>query len=257
MVNELAANGFINDQDVEIHEEVVQDTRTLSFKKGNITVSIPKLGEVMPFRTYWPGMTLVEEDRKAIEEKLRSVMYERALPTPTPMLTTPPTVTKCSDESTLEGSTLTTSSENEEEMSGSSGSLEESGLINFVKVHWRKSKWIVDNIQLVRPHHYSSIRAPTSSGDTMEEKDEFKVVIVWSNKAEKKEGIDLLYMIMAARSEGISTDYLEDVMKFKEVMEDGEMWSVFHKKNVVVGFPGPKGEAEFVESFQAMEDEEL
>ncbi len=255
MVNELAAHGFIDGDDCEVNEETVQAMRALSFQKGNVVVSLPKLGDEKTFQGYWPGSTVDGGDRKMILNRLQSVMHDRALPPQRAKSIASPNSAKCSDESRLRGTTLT-ASENEEASSGSSGrdtSLEDTGLIKFVKVHWRQSKWIADNVHLIRSTQHSHLRAPTNSDDAWEEDDKFKAVIVWSNKRERREGINLLERIIAARLGGSSKDYMKDAMLCQEVMENGEVWVVFHKKDVVVGFPGFEGEDEFLEGVQSME----
>lgn len=253
LVNELAARGFIEDDECDISEETVQASRALCFKKGNVVVSIPKLGGATAFKGYWPGSQVDEEDRKMVSERLQSVVHDRAVPKETCRLMTSPSSTQCSNASGLRGTTLTVS-ENEGDTSSSSGRdtrIEDSGLIKFVKVHWRHSKWIADNIHLIRPHQYTHLRTSTSSADT--EGDDFKAVIVWSNKKEKKQGINLLERVIAERLGGNEKESMKDVMVCEETIDDEEEWLVFHKNDVVVAFPGPEGDTEFLESVQARE----
>jgi Holliday junction resolvase-like predicted endonuclease len=260
MVNELAAHGVIEDEDCDVYEEMVQGTRALSFQKGNVVVSVPKLGDTSSFRGYWPGSKVDERDQKMVSCKLQSVMHDRALQARPSVVNTSPESARCSDDSRLRGTTLT-SSEMEEDVPAAPGrdaSLENCGLIKFVKVHWKQSKWIVDNIYLIRsPQCSDLIRAPGHySDDTTEEEEEdcrFKAVIVWSNKTERQDGINLLERMIAARLGGNKNSYMKDVMECGEIMDDGEEWLVFHKKEVVVGFPGRHGDDEFLASVQAME----
>jgi hypothetical protein len=248
MVNELAARGFLEDFECDIHEEIVQDMRALSFKKGDVVVTVSKLGDATAFRGYFPGSKVDDEDRKTISDRLQSVMHDRALPKQKTSMTPSPISTRCSDESELRGTTLT-ASESEDETSVSSGRealLEDSDLIRLVKVHWRQSKWIADNIRNIRP----STDTKNSGEGT---NNNFRAVIVWSNKAEKKDGINLLERMIVASIGGKRGNYMKDVMRCEEVMDDGEVWSVFHKKDVVVGFPGRDGANQFLESVQAEE----
>jgi hypothetical protein len=255
MVNELAARGFIEDTECNVHEETVQATRAVSFQKGNIVVSVPKLGGSKAFRGYWPSSEVDDEDRKTISDRLQNVMHDRALLTQTSTLTASPSPTKCSDDSNLQGTTLT-ASESPGDLSSSSGGdtpLEGSGLIKFVKVHWKQSKWIKDNINLIRTTQLRPLRSSTGSEETEEENDNFKAVIVWSNKTERKQGVKLLERLIGARMGENTEDHMKDVMVHNEVMEDGEGWVVFHKNNVAVGFPGEDGEDDFIEGVEALE----
>ena len=254
MVNELAGHGFVEDDDCDVREEMVQGMRALGFQKGNVVVSVPKLGNAAAFRGYWPGSKVDAKDRKMISDKLQSVMHGRALLAQTSMLTASPSPTQGSDISRLRGTTLT-ASEHEEEVSGSSGkdaSLEDSGLIKFVKVHWRQRKWIIDNVHLIRPTLHSQPRTSIGSDITENGEENFKAVIVWSKKSDKKEGIDLLERMIAERLGGRKQTSTKDVVMCKETT-DQEAWSVLHKNEVVVGFPGEEGVNEFLESVQARE----
>lgn len=124
MVNELAAQGFIDNDECDVHEEVVQAMRAVSFQKGGVVVSVPKLGDATTFKDYWPGSKVAEDDRKTISERLQSVMHDRALPTPTPRSTDSSSSTQSSDDSRLGGTTLTGSDSGGE----TSGSGEETFL---------------------------------------------------------------------------------------------------------------------------------
>lgn len=255
MVNELAAQGFIDNDECDVHEEVVQALRAVSFKKGGIVVSVPKLGDVTAFKDYWPGSKVAEDDRKTISERLQSVMHDRALPKPTSSSTNSPNSTQSCDESEFGGTSLT-DSDSGGETSGSTGRdipLEESNLIKFVKVHWRQSKWIADNINLLRSPQYTDLRARTNSENTTDGHANFKAVVIWSNKDERKDGVNLLERIIAAKLGGHTNDCMKDVMAIPEKMDDGEVWMVYHKNKVVVAFPGSEGEAAFLESVEAMD----
>ena len=256
MVNELAARGFIGDEDCLLQEEMVDGTRALSFRKGGIGVSVAKLGDVTAFRGYTSESRVDDEDRKMILEKLQVVMHDRALPRQTPTLSASPGSSRCSDESKLRGTTLTTSEEDKEAFSTPSGekmSLEDSGLVKTVKIHWRQSKWIADNIHSIRSPPTSSVRTTADSDTSQEGEDSFKAVVVWSNKSERKEGFNLLERMIAARLGGKGGDYKKDVMVCEETLEGGELWLVYHKKDVVVAFPGRHGDEDFLGSVRAME----
>lgn len=242
-----------------------------------------------------------EEDRKMIVEKLQSVMHDRAVANHKPSSSTTSTTSSRSNSSTispksaksspgsmaLQGTTLTASQgENKEterstptSSSGSSSSggdggssssmatsLEASGLIKFIKVHWRHSKWIADTIHLIRPERYTTHpRGSTSSADTKEGNEEegnFKAVVVWSNLKEKKQGINLLERMIAQRLGGREKDFLKGVTVCQEVIGDeeekegeGEKWAVLRKGDVIVGFPGEQGMEVFVEKVAEWEKE--
>ncbi len=291
MVNELAAHGFVEDEDCNIDEEIVQGMRALTFQKGNVSVSVCKLGGPSTFKGYWRGSKVDEEDRKIILEKLQSVMHDRAVanhkassstattmsPRSTSSTTSLKSVKTSPDSTALQSTPLTASQGEREETerstptasSGSSGgrssrsssssanSLEASGLIKFIKVHWRHSKWIADTIHLIRPLRYAThLGNSTSSADTEEEEDDFKAVVVWSNLKEKKEGVKLLERMIAQRLGGSEEDFLKGVTVCREVMDDaeekegkeeGETWAVLRTKDVIVGFPGEQGMEVFIE----------
>ena len=281
MVNELAVHGFVEDEDCEVQEEIVQGMRALTFQKGNVVVSVSKLGGAPEFKGYWPDSKLFKEDKKMILEKMQGVMHDRAVAnykpsksstTTSPRSSSSTTSTKPAksspDSTALRGTTLTASQEEEEETtrsspsfssgSGSGGgittSLEASGLIKLIKVHWRHSKRIADTIHLIRPARYTThLRSSTSSADTEEEND-FKAVVVWSNLKEKKEGVNLLERMIAQRLGGSQKDFLKGVTVCQEVIDDeeegkgeGEKWAVLRKGDVVVGFPGERGMDVFIE----------
>ncbi|KAF7503161.1 hypothetical protein GJ744_004265 [Endocarpon pusillum] len=296
MVNELAVHGFVEDEDCDVREEIVQGMRALTFQKGSVVVSVSKLGGATKFKGYWPGSELDEEDKKMISEKLQSVMHDCAVANHKPSKwstttsprssssTTPPKSAKPSPDSTAPRSATLTASQDEGETAhstpssfsgasasgGISTSLEASGLIKFIKVHWRHSKCIADIIRLIRPGRYTAhLRSSTSSADT-EEEDDFKAVVVWSNLKEKKEGIHLLQRMIAQRLGGSEKDFLEgvtvcqevigddeddeeEVKEVKEAKAEGEKWAVLRKGDVVVGFPGERGMDVFTERVAELE----
>lgn len=267
MANELAAHGFIDDDDCGLTEERVNTTRALHFHKGQIAVAVPKLGDMKAFRGYTVSSRVDDADRAMISERLQAVMHDRAFVAQTPSLTASPASARYSDESRLGGTTLTASEEDarseeeEEEVSTRSDkglSLEDSDLIKSVKVHWRQSKWIADNIDAVRSPPTSNVRSSSDSDESQGGEDRgsetpYKAVVIWSNKAEKREGFNLLERMIVARLRGLENDYKKDVMVCEEVMDDGEFWLVLHKGDVVVAFPGRDGDEEFLESVQAMD----
>jgi hypothetical protein len=265
MVNELAAHGFIQDEDYYIHEEIVQGMRTLTFHNSDISVSVAKVGDTKALKGYWDGSKIDRDDRDMIVEKLRAVMhYQALLPPLNPSVTASPESAKRSDDSRLRGTTLTASeNENEKELSGSSSSgkdtsLEESGLVKFVKVHYKQNKGIADHLHAIRAHAclYSNIRATGASEDAAakEIEDRFKVVVIWANKEERQDGVNLLERMIAERlGDHRKKTYMKGVLVREEIMDDGEMWLVFRKKEVVVGFPGRFGDEEFLESVRDME----
>ncbi|ERF76540.1 hypothetical protein EPUS_09176 [Endocarpon pusillum Z07020] len=282
MVNELAVHGFVEDENCDVREEIVQGMRALTFHKGSVAVSVTKLGGAPKFKGYWPGSKLDDEDKKMISAKLQSVMHDCAVANHKPSKwstttsprssssTTSPKSAKTSPDSTAPRSTTITASQEEAETahstpSSSSGasasggiptSLEASGLIKFIKVHWRHSKCIADAIHLIRPARLTTnLRSSTGSADT-EEEDDFKAVVVWSNLKEKKEGVSLLEGMIAQRLGGSEEDFLEGVTVCQEVIDDddeeegkgeGEKWAVLRKGDVVVGFPGERGMDIFIE----------
>lgn len=257
MVNELAAYGFLEADDCNIHEEIVQCTRTLSFQRGDVMVNVPKLGDAKSFKGYRPGSKVDEEDRSVILAKLQSVMHDRALlHQQTSGWTACAASGRCSDKSRVRDRRPIMSSENEGGSPASSGNdacLADSGLIKFVKVHWKQSKWIVDNFHLIRSRQQcSSSERRSKSESTGEEVDDFKAVVVWSNKAEKKQGINLLERMIAAQVGGQKNDDIRGVIKCEEVMDSGETWLVYHNNDVVVGFPGRDGDNKFVASIGAL-----
>jgi hypothetical protein len=70
------------------------------------------------------------------------------------------------------------------------------------------------------------------------------------------DGINLLERMIVGRSGAKEheprLDYLKDVKEHEEVMDDGEHWMVFQRKNVIVGFPGRRGDDGFLDTLQAM-----
>jgi hypothetical protein len=146
MLNELAAHGFIdndNDYDDECHisEEVVQGTRAITFKIGNVAVSMPKLGGASSFKGYLPGSKLAAADQKTILKKLQSIMHDRAIPQATPPSSasaSPTSKSTSSNKSPPHQRTKSNNSSSSSKQSSTSSkdtSLEDSGLIKFVKVH--------------------------------------------------------------------------------------------------------------------------
>ena len=259
MVNELAAHGFIDDDDCGVTEERVNTTRALHFRKGQIAVSVPKLGDMTAFRGYIASSRVDDADRTMISQRLQAVMHDRAFVAKSPSITASPSSARCSDESRLRGTTLTASEEDEQAGEDASVpsdkelALEDSDLIKSVKVHWRQSKWIADNIDTIRSPPDSNVRSTTNSDESQAGEDQFKAVVVWSNKAERRDGFNLLERMIVARLRGREDDYKKDVMVCEEVMDDGEFWLVLHKGDVVVAFPGRDGDEDFLESVQAME----
>jgi hypothetical protein len=308
MVNELAACGFIDDHDEDdkcwISEDRVDTMRALNFHKGSVVVSVPKLGDMTAFRGYMAASRVDDADRKMILERLQAAMHDRAFVAKSPsasLTASPESATRCSDESRLRGTTLTASEEEaddeeeedeeggeEEEEEGSSSSLssddpkhlslETSGLIKSIKVHWRQSKWVVDNIHSIRRrrlsiHHHqqanprAALRTDSSSSssstefinDSSNDNIEFKAVIIHSNKSERQQGLNLLERLIAARLGGRENNFMRDVVVCEEVVDGDDddkgagFWLVWHKKEVVVAFPGREGDEKFVEAVGGME----
>lgn len=274
MVNELAAHGFIENEDCCVVEEKVQDMRALSFHFRNVLVSIPNLGDKNSFRSYWQGSRVVEEDRNMISDRLQRVMHDRALLAQTAISIASPCSATSSDELGSQKATVM-ALETEEQLTLERSQealteLEDCGLVKFVKVDWRVSKWIDDNIHAIRyvpsPGFQNSRGAAEVKGKAKKKQPtvmtttttkDFKGVIVWSNKTDRKEGINFLERMIAARlvasrQECKDLDYLKDVEVYHEVVDYREQWLVFRKKSVVVGFPGRDGDEEFLDTLQAM-----
>lgn len=258
MLNELAARGFIDDDTCHLHEEMVGSDRALIFSKSGVVVGLPKLGAP---RGYLPHSAVDQEDRQQILYKLQTAMHDRAIPEqPAPVTTSSPASRKSSSVSKRWSTATLTSSDHEDAASTSgpqNASLENCGLIKFVKVHWKQSKNIRDNLHAINPNQDAYPMNPANPEGSLKV-ETFKAVIVWANKKDKKEGIKLLEKMIVERlgkpvQEVRKSKYLKEAEEVVEVADDGARWLAFHKENVVVGFPGSRGDEAFIEAVQAMD----